>query len=141
VEFRPRGGQSLVGLLLLGVALAGPAIPHGPGANEVRVEPLLEVDLAELNGQKAALVRVTIDPGGSSPPHRHPGTVLVFVLEGEVQSALDDGEVRTFGKGESWSEPVGAIHRVSKNASQSEPASLLAVLIHGDGEDLELPAE
>ncbi len=81
-----------------------------------------------------------MEPGGSTDPHRHPGTVLVYVLEGEVESAVDDGEAQTFKAGESWIESPGALHRVSRNTSE-KVAKLLAVLIHSEGDGLVLPKE
>jgi broad specificity phosphatase PhoE len=39
---------------------------------------------------KATTVEVTLGPGESDAPHRHPGPVFGYVLEGEYEWAIDD---------------------------------------------------
>jgi quercetin dioxygenase-like cupin family protein len=51
------------------------------------------------------------------------------VLEGAIRSQVNDGPVITYRAGESWSENPGDRHRVSANASDTEPARLLAVFV------------
>ncbi len=123
------------------VVLVRPAgAGHHETASPVAIEPLLGTEVKELDGKRASLVRVTYAPGAASPPHRHPGTVIVYVLEGEIQSALGDEKAVTYTAGQSWSEPVGALHRVAVNASD-KPAVLLAVLLHDADDELQQPAE
>lgn len=128
----------------LGVALAllfGPAsAEHHEMSEPIEITPLLSADLDELAGKRASVVKVTFQPGAASPPHRHPGTVIVYVLEGEIRSALNDETAVLYKAGESWSEPVGAVHRVAVNASD-KPAVLLAVLLHDADDELQRPAE
>jgi quercetin dioxygenase-like cupin family protein len=124
--------SALVALWVVGAAAHGPEESIG-----VEVTPLLATALAETPDRHASLVLVTLQPGGMSPPHRHPGTVIVYVLEGTVESALDDGASETFTAGETWQERPGALHRVSKNTGPSV-AKLLALLIHGEGDPLTL---
>ena len=52
------------------------------------------------------------------------------MLEGSIRSQLDNGEVRIDRAGESWTEKPGARHTLSENASATEPAKLLAMLVH-----------
>jgi quercetin dioxygenase-like cupin family protein len=54
---------------------------------------------------------------------------MAFVVAGAIASKVGDGPERTFRAGEAWWEPPGAIHRVSRNASRTEPATLLAIYI------------
>ena len=55
--------------------------------------------------------------------------VMAFVVAGSIASKVADEPERTFHAGEAWWEPPGAVHRVSRNASSSEPARLLAIYI------------
>ncbi len=130
--------------LALMLWVAAPEIRAGhheqPAPEPVQIEPVHSMPLLELEGKHATMVRVTYQPGGSSPPHRHPGSVIVHVLEGEFQSAINDEDVVTYRAGESWHEPVGAVHRVAMNAS-GEPAVLLAILLHSEGDELVQPVE
>ena len=52
-----------------------------------------------------------------------------YVISGAIESKVNDGETRIYRAGESWSEPPGAIHSISRNASKTEPAKLLAVFV------------
>jgi quercetin dioxygenase-like cupin family protein len=70
---------------------------------------------------------VEYPPGRIGAPHRHPGFTLVYVLEGSVVAKISGQEERTFKAGEMFYEPPGSVHEVSKNASQTQPAKLLAL--------------
>ena len=74
---------------------------------------------------------VEYGPGGYSPGHLHPKSAFIYatVLEGAIRSQLDDGAVTTYAAGQSFSELPGQIHRVSANASETQPAKLLAVFV------------
>jgi quercetin dioxygenase-like cupin family protein len=72
---------------------------------------------------------VEYKPGGLSPAHTHPNSAFIYatVLEGAIQSQVNDGPVTTYHAGESFSEFPGDRHGVSENAITTEPARLLAV--------------
>ncbi len=85
------------------------------------------------------LMEVTYPPGTGSPPHTHPPGVAAFVVSGSIASKVDDEPERTYHAGEAWYESPGAIHRVSRNASTSEPATLLAIFVAAPGASLIRP--
>ena len=70
---------------------------------------------------------VDYPPGRVGTPHRHPGFTLAYVLQGSVVAKITGQEERTFKTGEMFMEPPGSVHEVSRNASQTEPARLLAL--------------
>ena len=70
---------------------------------------------------------VDYPPGRVGSAHRHPGFTLVYVLEGSVVAKVSGQQERTFKTGEMFYEPPGSVHEVSKNASQTQPARLLAL--------------
>jgi quercetin dioxygenase-like cupin family protein len=74
---------------------------------------------------------VTYPPGGKSPVHRHAPSAFIyaFVLSGAIRSQVDDGPAKIYQTGEGFYEDPGAHHRVSENASASEPARMLAVFV------------
>ena len=74
---------------------------------------------------------VDYPPGASSAAHRHARSAFIYayVLSGEIRSQVDDEPARVYRPGETWFESPGAHHRVSANASDTEPARLLAVFI------------
>jgi quercetin dioxygenase-like cupin family protein len=76
-----------------------------------------------------SLIEVTYPPATGSPPHLHANGVMAFVVSGAIISKVGDGAEQTFHTGDAWWEPPGAIHRVSRNASSTEPATLLAIYV------------
>jgi len=75
------------------------------------------------------LIEVAYPPGAASPPHLHANGVMAYVVSGAITSRVNDGPEETFRAGGAWWEPPGAVHRVSRNASTTEPATLLAVFV------------
>ena len=82
-------------------------------------------------GKRLRSFLVEYPPGGVSLSHRHSRSAFIYayVLSGRVRSQVDDEPVRVYLPGEVWFENPGAHHRVSANASDTEPARLLAVFI------------
>jgi quercetin dioxygenase-like cupin family protein len=83
--------------------------------------------------REIVLIEVNYPPGTGSPAHLHANGVMAFVVAGTIISQLGEGPEETFHAGEAWWEPAGTIHRVSRNASATAPASLLAVYIAPPG--------
>jgi quercetin dioxygenase-like cupin family protein len=84
-----------------------------------------------MNGKnlRANLLIVNYAPGQASPPHTHACPVIVYVLEGSVRSKIGDQPQTVYQSGESFYEPPGAVHSISANASDSEPAKFLAFFV------------
>jgi quercetin dioxygenase-like cupin family protein len=125
--------------LLASGRLAGaqtqPAPPASP--NQVFKHDLPDV---ALDGWEVTVSHVEYAPGRVGAPHRHAGFVLVYVLEGTVIAKVTgQGEERTYSAGQMFYEPPGAAHEVSKNASQTEPARLLALIFAKKGDVLTRP--
>ena len=96
-----------------------------------RVTPVL--DFAFRDGLAVQAVRVDYTPGGFSRTHRHPAGAYVYVIDGSVMFGVGGGEPVLLKAGDSFYEPPGAVHSVSRNASQDLPATFIAffVLDHG----------
>jgi quercetin dioxygenase-like cupin family protein len=90
-----------------------------------------EKPIPNVPGKRLVSLIVDYPPGGTSAPHRHARSAFIYayVLSGKIRSQVDDEPVRIYRPGESWFENPGAHHRVSANASDTEPARLLAVFI------------
>ena len=80
---------------------------------------------------------VDYPPGGASTPHTHAKSsfIYVYVISGSIESKVNDGATRVYTAGESWSEPPGASHSISRNVSKTEPAKLLAVFVLNTNDD------
>ena len=114
----------------LAFAKAGPIYAHDSEAETVTKN--LEAAIPNIPGKSLVAVEVDYAPGAASPSHAHAKSAFIFayVISGEIESKVNDGETRIYRAGESWSEPPGAIHSISRNASNAEPAKLLAVFVH-----------
>lgn len=98
-----------------------------------RVTPVLDFPFRD--GLVVQAVRVDYAPAGfTRGTHRHPAGAYVYVTDGSVMFGIDGGEPFPLKAGESFYEPPGAVHSVSRNASQERPASLIAFFVLGEGE-------
>ena len=90
-----------------------------------------EAAIPNMPGKSLLAVEVNYAPGAASQPHTHAKSAFIYayVISGTIESKVDDGEMRTYQAGESWSEPPGAVHSISRNASETKPAKLLAVFV------------
>ena len=87
--------------------------------------------LPNVPGKSMKGVLVEYPPGGSNPAHTHPASAFIYatVLEGAIRSKVNDGPEKVYRAGESWAEVPGDHHAVSANASDTQPARLLAVFV------------
>jgi quercetin dioxygenase-like cupin family protein len=97
--------------------------------------PIFERELPNVPGKSLLAVEVVYPPGAATPSHTHPRSAFIYayVVSGEVVSAVDNEPPRIYRAGESWYEAPGAHHRVSRNASKTKPAKLLAVFVKDSG--------
>ncbi|MCJ1250665.1 hypothetical protein MMC30_007893 [Trapelia coarctata] len=94
------------------------------------LEPLYQYKLISCPGKSMVGMKVLFAPNGSSPPHRHGNAfVTAHVLEGSVYNKMNDDPMKLIKAGESWYEAPGCHHKISDNASPSEPATLLVTFV------------
>jgi quercetin dioxygenase-like cupin family protein len=130
--------RSIIGAACTAVAIATATLSAARGAGE-KVTPNFEHTIPNVPGKSLIAVVVDYAPGGASPSHTHAKSAFIFgyVLSGEIESQVNDGPKRVFRTGESFYETPGSLHSVSRNASRTEPAKLLAVFVV-DTDDKEL---
>jgi quercetin dioxygenase-like cupin family protein len=121
-------------LLVIGAALGAAGMTfaqHHEDGESVRVISAQDIQ-EKLDGKvaKATIVEVTINPGESGLSHRHPGPGFGYVLEGEYELGIDDQPTKRLKAGETFYEPTGCLHRVSKNPSTRGKTRLIAVVLH-----------
>jgi len=83
--------------------------------------------------------QVDYAPGRVGKVHHHAGFVLAYVLEGAIVTKVSGQEERTYKPGEMFFEPPGSTHEVSRNASETQPAKLLALIFAKKGAQLTMP--
>lgn len=110
-------------------ALAADSTGQAAAAAET-ITPAFAEAIANVPGKKMTALVVDYAPGGKSSPHRHgQAFVVAYVLSGAIRSGVDGKEAQVFHAGEHWIEKPGAHHTVSENASDTEPARLLAIFV------------
>ena len=125
----------------IAIAAATPAVAHGVGE---KVTPHFEQTIPNIPGKSLKALIVDYTPGGASPSHIHAKSAFIFghVLSGEIESKVNDEPRRVYRAGESFYEPPGSRHPVSRNASKTKSARLLAVFVVDTNEkELTTPVE
>jgi len=113
----------LAGAMLPAVALCRLALAAD-------VAQVYQSALPSMSDKEFTVITVSYGPGEQSRPHRHgQAFVFAYVLEGSVRSQVEGEPERVYKQGESWSESPGAHHIVSGNASNTQPAKFLVVLV------------
>jgi quercetin dioxygenase-like cupin family protein len=108
---------------------------------------LFSVQLPEMPRMNLTVVELASAPNPEPPStaerrrrgHRHPGPVLVYVTQGALRLALQGESVQVVRAGETFFEPPRAHHIISENASATEPARAIAVMLVPEGEPLTVP--
>ena len=100
------------------------------------LESVLAEKLSVAPGKVLTAQIVHYAPGGSSNAHHHDADVFAFVLTGKVLSGEEGEEAKVYSAGEGHFEHRGQHHVVSKNASMTEPASMLVVFIANENAKL-----
>lgn len=115
----------------LGLTALALGVSPGLAQTGEQVKPVFEHVLPNAEGKSLAAVVVTYPPGGQSPAHHHAPSAFVYayVLSGAIRSQVDEEPARVYRVGEGFYEVPGSHHRISENASDREPASLLAVFV------------
>jgi len=129
-------------LLVAGIALGGlifgmPRLLAADEPRPVQAKPVFSEKLPNVPGKTITGVLVHYAPGASSPSHAHAGSVYAYVLSGKIRSENSvTGPAKVYSAGEGFFEPPGSTHTISENASDTEPASLLAIFVADDGAQL-----
>jgi quercetin dioxygenase-like cupin family protein len=103
--------------------------------------PVFKHDLPNLmmDDWEVTVSYVDYPPGRVGQTHHHAGFVLAYVLEGNVITKISGQEETTYSTGQMFYEPPGSTHEVSRNASETVPARLLALIFAKKGAQLTTP--
>lgn len=117
--------------LLVATLPFGSVLADAPKSENVKVTLVYQHELPNVPGKSVKGVIVEYGPGGYSPGHTHPKSAFIYatVLEGAIRSQVNDGPVTIYKAGQNFSEMPGDRHGVSANASETQPAKLLAVFV------------
>src|SRR5262245_66583513 len=114
----------------IGVGAGGMQVAHHHDDGE-KVKVLSATDLKEkLDGKEATatVVEVTFEPGKAGVPHRHPGSAIGYVVEGEYELGIDDQPTKVIKAGKTFQEPNGYQTGVSRDPDNVRPRLNAVVL-------------
>jgi quercetin dioxygenase-like cupin family protein len=134
---------SVIGAASVAVAMAIAALASAHDVGD-KVTPNFAQAIPNIPGKSLIAVVVDYPPGGASVPHTHAKSsfIYAYVVSGSIESKVNDGPTRVYKAGESWSEPPGASHPISRNVSKTQPAKLLAVfVVDTDDKNLTTPVK
>ena len=127
-------------------AMRGEAAPqqdsheHAP-PNPRGVASLLTESIGDLGDSDASMLILTLQPKHVSTPHKHPGPVFAYVLEGRVENQVDPEEPKRYSAGDYWYEPAMHTHRAFTNLSDTEEAKVLVFMVTPKGKPAGIPAQ
>jgi quercetin dioxygenase-like cupin family protein len=127
----------LVALVLLAALPILAAVP----AEAADVKELFAIDLADYPGKESRMIEVSYPPGAQDMVHRHNAHAFVYVLEGQIVMQLKGKPAVTLKAGQTYYEGPTDIHVVGRNASNTEPARFVVVLLKTKGAPVLVPAE
>ena len=110
-------------------------------AQEPKVTPVMTKELSDIPGKELVVITVEYAPGGADIVHRHNADATVYVLEGSVIEQVKGGKPDTLTAGETFFEGPDDIHIVGKNASDTKPARILAILVKKKGAPALVPVK
>ncbi|MHC8944797.1 cupin domain-containing protein [Advenella incenata] len=124
-------------LVMIPLTYTGSAQAAPPAAvvNKVMTQPL-----ADYPGKEMLMITVDYPPGAVDPVHRHNAHSFVYVQEGTIVMQIKGGKAVTLGPGQSFYEGPNDIHTVGRNASQTEPAKFVVLLLKDQNVPFFIPA-
>ena len=129
--------------LIAAAALLSPLAHAASGAAppDAIVTELMSKDLPDIPGKDALMIVVDYPPGAVDPVHRHDAYSFVYVLEGSIVMQVKGGKEVTLTPGQTFFEGPDDIHTVGRNASQTQPAKFVVVLIKKKGAPILTPIQ
>lgn len=113
----------------------------GAAPADAIVTELMSKDLPDIPGKDALMIVVDYPPGAADPVHRHDAYSFVYVLEGSIVMQVKGGKEVTLTPGQTFYEGPHDVHTVGRNASQTQPAKFLVVLIKKQGAPVLTPVK
>ena len=110
-------------------------------AKAADVKELFAIDLADYPGKEGRVIEVSYPPGAQDVVHRHDAHAFVYVLEGQIIMQLKGQPAVTLKAGQTFYEGPNDVHVVGRNASNTEPARFVVVLLKGKGAPLQTPVK
>jgi len=105
------------------------------------VKELFAIDLPDYPGKEGRIIEVSYPPGAQDMVHRHDADAFVYVLEGQIIMQLKGKPAVTLKAGQTFYEGPNDVHVVGRNASNTQPARFVVVLLKGKGAPIVTPVK
>lgn len=126
-------------LAVVGLAVFAPLSLGAADAPASVVTRIFQRDHPELKDKEVIVVRIELAPGAASPAHSHPGMVTGYVESGTLEFQVEGGPLLTLKKGDTFFEPPGSKHLISRNPSTTDKAVAIAFIINPKGVPVSAP--
>jgi quercetin dioxygenase-like cupin family protein len=110
-------------------------------AEAADVKELFAIDLPDYPGKEGRIIEVSYPPGAQDMVHRHDADAFVYVLEGQIIMQLKGKPAVTLKAGQTFYEGPNDVHVVGRNASNTQPARFVVVLLKGKGAPIVTPVK
>ena len=84
----------------------------------------------DLSAPGREVIQNRVDLGPEAPPirHKHPGEEIIYILEGELEYAIDGQPPKTYSAGEALTVPPQTVHAV-RNVGTGNAAELATYIV------------
>ena len=121
--------------------LPGATSAPSRAAEEARVTELMTRPLEGVPGKEVTMITVEYPPGAVDPVHRHDASTFVYVLEGTIEMQMEGADKVTLHPGDTFYEDPNGVHLVGRNASDTQPAKFVVVLVKNQGAPILVPVQ
>ena len=130
----------LSGAIAIASLLGAPGAPSH-AAEEAKVTQLMTRPLEGVPGKEVTMITVEYPPGSVDPVHRHDASTFVYVLEGTIEMQMEGAEKVTLHPGETFYEDPNGVHLIGRNASDTQPAKFVVVLVKNQDAPILVPVQ
>lgn len=125
--------KTLMLVLLFPLLLFASSTFSSADAQVAKETSLISKTLPDVPGKEGVVETVRLSPGEVVPAHRHDADVFVYVLDGSMITQREGGKPQTVHAGEVFYESPTDVHIASRNASTTQPATLLVFFVKKTG--------
>lgn len=121
--------------------LSNPLFAHEGSHDQPELAMIMTKNLDNLPGKEIIMLTVNYKPGEIETPHKHEAHCFVYVLEGNIVMAVKGGKEQALGPGQSFYESPQDIHTIGRNASNTQPAKFLVLMLKDKNKPPVMPVE
>jgi quercetin dioxygenase-like cupin family protein len=127
--------------LAVALLLAAGAASAQQAAPQAHVKVVMTKPLPDYPGKEAVMLTVDYPPGSVDPVHRHNADAFVYVLEGSIVMGVRGSKPVTLTPGQTFYEGPQDVHTIGRNASSTQPARFVVLLLKNKGAPILVPAK